>query len=158
MKRIRPLCFLLILVVLTSCSPTPDVNAVDSAVLPAWEGKFSVEQRKNAIAEYQKKYIPIYVVNLEGEYITFQLDFEGTSCGNVILTPVDDSTKGAELNTVMDFAGQAEVNGKTVTVDISWWFDAKASVRTYKLWSYLFWVKDADDVQHYYYFRVDYTV
>ena len=143
---------------LCACGGNQSQNAIDSAVMPAWEGDFSLENRKNTIAEYQKKYIPVYYVNVESDSVTFQLDFEGAACGKVTLTPVDDSVKGAELNTIMDFTGNASVDGKTVTVDISWWFDASDTIRSYKLWSYLFWVTDAEGVRHYYYFRLDYTI
>lgn len=147
-----------VVLLLAACAKGQKTDKIDASVLSAWEGSYSVQNRKDAIAEYQKKYIPVYIVNTENNAVSFQIDFEGTECGSVMLTPVDDSTKGAELNTVMDFTGNASVDGKTVTVDISWWFDAKASIRTYKLWSYLFWVKDAEGVRHYYYFRMDYTV
>lgn len=157
--KLQRICAVLLVAVLLlcACGDKRPTNAIDSAVMPAWVGDFSLENRKNTIAQYQKKYIPVYYVNVESDTVTFQLDFEGVSCGNVTLTPVDDSVKGAELNTIMDFTGKASVDGETVTVDISWWFHAKDSVRTYKLWSYLFWVTDAEGVRHYYYFRLDYT-
>lgn len=157
--KLQKFCALLLaVVVLCACGDKRPQNAIDSAVMPAWVGDFSLEKRKNTIAEYQKKYIPVYYVNVESDTVTFQLDFEGAECGAVTLTPVDDSVKGSELNTIIDFTGEASVDGKTVTVDISWWFGASDTVRSYKLWSYLFWVKDAEGVRHYYYFRVDYTV
>lgn len=159
MKKQRLFAWMVaVMLLLTACGDRRQHDAIDDSVLSAWEGSYSVQKRKEAISEYQKKYIPVYVVNLESNTVSFQIDFEGTACGSVVLTPVNDAEKGAELNTIMDFTGEASVDGKTVTVDISWWFNATDSVRTYKLWSYLFWVKDAEGVQHYYYFRLDYTV
>ena len=155
MKRVLALLLTMGLL-LCGCSKQKE-NRIDGSVLAAWEGKFAVEQRESAIAEYQKRFIPVYAVNVEGTEVVFELDFEGVACGSVLLTPVDDSTKGAELSTVIDFTGEAAVDGTTVTVDIGWWQNAQDNVRNYKLWSYLFWVTDAQDVRHYYYFRVDYT-
>ena len=145
------------IMLLSACDGKSDPVRIDSAVLEAWEGTYTVQKRKEAIDVYQKQYIPLYIVNFEGNSVTFEIDFAGTECGSVLLTPVDDSTKGAELNTVMDFSGKASVDGNLVTVDIGWWFDAADNVRMYKFWSYLFWVKDAEGIQHYYYFRLDYT-
>lgn len=145
------------LLLLTACSDRQAFDRVDESVMPAWEGDYSVQHKKEAIEQYRKKYIPIYVVNLNTSKVSFEVDFTAVSCGSVILTPVDDATKGAELNTIVDFSGEASVDNRLVTVDIMWWYNAPANVQTYKVWSYLFWVKDTNGVAHYYYFRVDYT-
>ena len=147
-----------VLIFLSACSGQKQFDRVDESVMLAWEGDYSAQNRKDAIDQYRRKYIPIYVVNLNTSKVSFKVDFTAASCGSVILTPVDDTTKGAELNTTVDFSGEASVENQIVTVDIMWWYDAPSNVQTYKVWSYLFWVKDTSGVAHYYYFRVDYTV
>ena len=51
------------------------------------------------------------------------------------------------------------VNDKTVTIPVDWWYEDDDSwVNDYLVWSYLVSVKDTDGGNHYYYFRVDYSV
>lgn len=151
-------CVFISLLLLSACTNGKQSDSIDESVMSAWTGNYSVQHRKETIETYRKKYIPVYVTNLETSQVSFHVDFDAVSCGSVILTPVDDATKGAELNTVVDFSGDASVENRLVTVDIAWWYEAPANVQTYKVWSYLLWVKDATGTMHYYYFRIDYTV
>lgn len=148
---------LAVLILLTACGEKTRENAIDSAVLTCWEGTYSKENRADAIAEYEMRYIPVFAVNIDGDTVSFAIDFDGVSCGSVTLAPVDADTKNGELNTVVDFTTEASVEGNLVTVDISWWHETTIAQGN-TLWSYLFWVKDAEGVNHYYYFRVDYSV
>ena len=52
------------LLLLSACSDRQAFDRVDESVMPAWEGDYSVQHKKEAIEQYRKKYIPIYVVNL----------------------------------------------------------------------------------------------
>lgn len=146
-----------ILLTLTACNGGQAADAIDDSVFAAWEGPFSKENRKSAIETYAKKYINVYAVNIEQSNVSVALEFEGVACGSVTLTPVDDSKKDWELNTVVDFSTDIVLDGNQVSIAIDWWYSAPDATRQYKVWSYLFWVKDAEGVQHYYYFRVDYT-
>lgn len=158
-KKLSQLFSLLlaVIVLLSACADKPNSNAIDDMVLSAWEGSFSIENRRNAIHTYAKKFIPVYAGNLEGDFVSFTIDFDATECGHAILAPVNDTAKDAELNTIVDFVGDVSVRDKVVTVDVSWWYDSEAPVKNHQQWSYLFWVSDASDVRHYYYFRVDYS-
>lgn len=132
-------------------------GSIDQNVLAAWEGEYSKQARADAIMEYEMKYIPVYATNIEGNTVHFTVDFEAVSCGRVMLSPVVTSGKQSEADTVVDFDTTAQVDGRTVSVDIGWWKQASVVAKSYRIWSYLIWVKDADGMMHYYYFRVDHT-
>jgi len=150
------LCLVILISVFGGCGQQKRENSIDVSVLPAWTGKYSKDARAEAIKRYAQTYVPVYAMNITGDSVTFTLDFEAVSCGNVVLAPVDDMVKDGELNTIVDFSTDASVSGKEVTVDISWWYRAAASARSYTQWSYLFWISDGDGTYHYFYFRVDY--
>lgn len=156
----KQIALILIFVTLSCCLCAchgPDrAERIDDSVLAAWEGKYSKNARKTAIAEYFEDYISVYAVNIESSCVSFKLDFEAVECGPVTLAPVDDSIKDFEVNTVVDFGTDLTADGNVATVKIDWWYDAPAATKQYVQWSYLFWIKDAEGVQHYYYFRVNY--
>lgn len=156
----KRIAFILALVTLVSCLCAcngPDqAERIDDSVLAAWEGKFSKDARKTAIAEYFEDYVSVYAVNIESSCVSFKLNFEAVEYGPVTLAPVDDSIKDFEVNTVVDFGTDLTVDGDVATVKIDWWYDAPAATKQYVQWSYLFWIKDSEGVQHYFYFRVNY--
>ncbi len=156
MKRALAIFLCVCVVMLSSCGGKPD-NGIDASVLAAWEGRYSPESRAQAIAEYEKTYIPVYAVNVDGDHVHFSVDFDAVSCGKVMLSPIANGDKSSEADTVVDFYAQAELDGNSVIVDIGWWNESPVSTQKYTVWSYLLWVKDSDGVNHYYYFRVDHS-
>ena len=154
--RLLAIVFVVVLL-LTSCEGRKQDNAIDDAVLAAWEGTFSIENRKAAIKTYVSKYMPVYAGNLEGNTVSFTVDFDAVDCGFATLSPVNDAVKDGEVNTIVDFVGDVSIQDNVILVDVGWWYSAKASVKNHQQWSYLFWVKDENQVNHYYYFRVDYA-
>lgn len=158
MKRRQSIlsCFLAVMLLLTACMEQEAKNPIDASVLAAWEGAYSKDNRAKAIDEYDKFYIPALATNVDGSTVSFEIDFNGESVGKVMLAPVDDGNQNAESDIIVDFTTDATLDGSMVYVDIGWWETAPAAMKTYSLWSYLLWVKDADGVSHYYYFRVNY--
>lgn len=152
--------FILILVILAgslcACKKPEKGEYIDDSVLAAWQGKYSKDARKTAIAEYFEDYIPVYAMNIESGCVSFRLDFQAAEWGSVTLAPVDDSIKDFEVNTVVDFSTELSIDGDVATVNIDWWYQAPAATKQYLQWSYLFWVKDTEGEQHYFYFRVNY--
>lgn len=157
MKRFWILLICLSVLLFPGCGKQR-ADAIDDAVLDAWEGAYSKEARRDAVEQYAMKYIPVYAVNMEGTTVSFTVDYDAVSCGRVMLAPVVTNGKQSEVDTVVDFDTQATLDGRTVIVDIGWWNNASVVTKSYQIWGYLLWVKDADDVMHYYYFRVDHTV
>lgn len=58
----------------------------------------------------------------------------------------------------IELAVQMEWEGSTVTVFTDWWSADEGRMESANpLWAYLVRVIDQQDVQHYYYFRTDYS-
>ena len=146
-----------ILVLLVGCQGNQPSNAEapnkSANVLKAWSGQFSQEELMSAIHEWKSNYTNIVLEKDGASNLSFETDFEVSSCSVIYLSPVDDTDISVELNGYIDLSVQTESKGKTVTVSIDWW----DSEDDYLVWSYLIRVKDTDGGNHYYYFRVDYS-
>lgn len=130
-----------------------------SAVLKAWTGEFSEEKLMAAINEYQSKYTPIVIESEVTSAVSFEVDFEVSSCSVVRLSKVDDANTSVELRGYIDLFLSTNCEGKNVTIPTGWWYrDYTSWVKEdYPIWSYLIRLKDVDGAEHYYYFRVNYS-
>ena len=131
----------------------------NTTVLKAWSGEFSEEELKSAINEYQKNYTIIALEKNGKSSISFEADFEVSSCSVTRLSLVDDTNIEVELDSYIDLWIETNCDGRTVTIPINWWYAGDDSwVNDYFIWSYLVRVKDTNGSNHYYYFRVDYSL
>ena len=154
-KLIALILALTLLMLLVGCQE----NRSQNTVLKAWSGEFSEEKLKAAINEYQKDYENIILEKDGDPSISFETDFEVSSCSVSLLSRIDDTDIEVELHGYIDLALAASFDGKTVTIPVDWWYEDDDSwVNDYLVWSYLVSVKDTDGGNHYYYFRVDYSV
>lgn len=132
----------------------------DNNILDAWTGEFSKEKYVESIKEYQKNYSNI-VINAEKEdrtHISFETDFEVSSCYVDSLSYVDNNDFNVELNSYISLLVETKCNDKTVTVFTDWWHDESDSwVNDHMIWAYLVCAKDMSGNNHYFYFRVDYS-
>ena len=127
------------------------------AVMEAWTGDFSEDKLIHAINEYENNYTSIVVGEDVTSVLSFETDFEVSSCSVTRLSKVDHEDINGELNGYIDLSLETYYEGKTVTVSTGWWHREHSSwVNDYTTWSYLVCVKDMDGVEHYYYFRVLY--
>ena len=133
-------------------------TTLSSPALKAWSGEFSEEKLKSTINVYQSNYKNIVLEKGNTSSISFETDFEVSSCSVSRLSRVDDSDIEVELHSYIDLFIETNCDGRTVTIPINWWYVGDDSwVNDYFIWSYLVRVKDTNDSIHYYYFRVDYT-
>ena len=129
-----------------------------SNVMKAWSGEFSEEKLKSAITEYQSNYTNIVLEHGSAASISFETDFEVSSCSVSRLSRTDDTDIKTELHSYIDLFIETKCNGLMVTIPIDWWYAKNDSwVNDYLVWSYLVCVKDTNGSSHYYYFRVDYS-
>ena len=127
-------------------------------VLKAWSGEFSEEELRLAINAYQSNYAIVVLEKGNAPSISFETDFEASSCSITRLSYVDDTDIEIELQSYIDLFLKTTCEGRTVTIPIDWWYARNDSwVNDYFVWSYLIRVKDIDGNSHYYYFRVDYS-
>lgn len=145
-----------ILMLLVGCQDTQSQNKPN--VMKAWSGEFSDETLKSAIKEYQNNYANVVLKKGGASSVSFETDFEISSCSVSRLSITDDTDLDVELNGYIDLYIATNRNGRTVTIPIDWWYTGSDSwVNDYLIWSYLIHVKDVDGNSHYYYFRVDYS-
>ena len=143
---------LTVLILLVGCRETQVSN-----VMKAWSGEFSEGELKSAIKKYQRNYANIELNNGTSD-VSFETDFEVSSCSVARLSTVDDSDIDVELNGYIDTYIETKYEGSTVTIPVDWWCQTKDSwVNDYLIWSYLVRVKDTYGNSSYYYFRVDYS-
>ena len=129
-----------------------------SNVMKAWSGEFSEEELKSAITEYQSNYTNIVLKHGSAASVSFETDFEVSSCSVSRLSRTDDTDIEIELQSYIDLFIETKCNGLMVTIPIDWWYAGDDSwVNDYLVWSYLVRVKDTNGSSHYYYFRVDYS-
>ena len=129
-----------------------------SNVMKAWSGEFSEEELKSAITEYQSNYTNIVLKHGSAASVSFETDFEVSSCSVSRLSRTDDTDIEIELQSYIDLFIETKCNGLMVTIPIDWWYAGDDSwVNDYLVWSYLIRVKDTNGSSHYYYFRVDYS-
>lgn len=157
MKKLIVLVFTFaILILLVGCQNT--TNQSTDTVLKAWSGEFSEKELKLAIKEYQNNYINIVLEKDSASSVSFETDFEVSSCSVSRLSRIDDTDIDVELNSYIDLFVETGCDGRIVTVPIDWWYaNGDSWVNDYLLWSYLVRVKDVNGNSYYYYFRVDYS-
>lgn len=155
-----------ILALLVGCQENQPKNTEESSnttnkttnVLKAWSGEFSEEELKSAINEYQSNYTNVVLEKGNASSVSFETDFEVSSCSISRLSRIDDKNIEVELHSYIDLYVETSCDGRTVTIPIDWWYAREDSwVNDYSIWSYLVCVKDANGSNHYYYFRVDYS-
>ena len=156
MKRMLP--FLLALIVAMSLASCKASQQPKSEILKAWTGDFSEETLTKTIKKYKRNYQPIVA---EGEdtisEVSFETDFEVSSCSVSRLSTVDDSDINVERKGYIDLYIPAKCEGKKITISTQWWYRENDTwVKDYPIWSYLVRVEDAEGTAHYYYFRVNY--
>lgn len=155
-----------ILVLFVGCKEIQSQNTESSSdttnkianVMKAWSGEFSEEDLKLAINEYQMNYANVVLEKGGMSSISFETDFEVSSCSIGRLSRTDDTDMEVELYGYIDRFLETNYDGRTVTIPLDWWYTGQDSwVNDYLVWSYLVRVKDANGSNHYYYFRVDYS-
>ena len=128
-----------------------------SNVMKAWSGEFSEGELKSAIKKYQRNYANIELNNGTSD-VSFETDFEVSSCSVSRLSRTDDTDMEIELHSYIDLVIETKHDGSMVTIPIDWWYAGEDSwVNDYLVWSYLVRVKDTYGNSSYYYFRVDYS-
>ena len=156
MKKLIALVLALVCMLgLVGCQENQPEN---TDVLKAWSGEFSEEKLKSTINVYQSNYKNIVLEKGKTSNISFETDFEVSSCSVPLISLVDDTDIEVELHSSIYLFIEPNCDGRTVTIPINWWYVGDDSwVNDYFIWSYLVRVKDTNDGIHYYYFRVDYT-
>ena len=120
-----------------------------------WTG-FSEDELKAAINTYQGQYSAFAFINAdEAESITFETDFDAVGCMVARLSKTDDTDISVELNGYIDLYLETTCEDNRVTIPVNWW--SQNEINYSPVWSYLVRVSDSDGVDHYYYFRTDYT-
>lgn len=127
----------------------------------AWTGEYSKEAFITAVNGYvQTKKIP--VVYPDGSVlrnVRISVPFTIKSCG--VITPgpvVGDAATEYQYRTYTGIPTYVE--GTTAYVDVSgWhrWWSEDDPLDKYTTWSYVVHLTDTEDVEHYYYFRVNYA-
>ena len=155
MKRLIAFVLTLtILMLLVSCQK----EQPQGTVLKAWSGEFSEKKLKSAIKKYQSNYTNIVLEHGSAASVSFETDFEVSSCSVIRLSRIDDTDTLIELRSYIDLFVETKCEDKTVTITIDWWYAGDDSwVNDYLVWSYLVRVKDVSGSSHYYYFRIDYS-
>ena len=156
MKKLIALVLALVCMLgLVGCQENQPEN---TDVLKAWSGEFSEEKLKSTINVYQSNYKNIVLEKGKTSNISFETDFEVSSCSVSLISLVDDTDIEVELHNSIYLFIKPNFDGRTVTIPINWWYEGDDRwVNDYFIWSYLVCVKDTNDSSHYYYFRVDYT-
>ena len=90
------------------------------AVMEAWTGDFSEDKLIHAINEYENNYTPIGVGEDVTSVLSFETDFEVSSCSVTRLSKVDYEDINGELNGYIDLSLETYYEGKTVTVSTGW--------------------------------------
>ena len=161
MKRLTALILTFVILILSvGCQETPNAKAFSFPItaLKAWSGEFSEEELRSAISEYQSNYKNVALVKSNISCVSFETEFDVSSCSVGRVSRVDDTDVETELKGYIDCHIPTNCDGKTVTVSVDWWYSGEDSwVNDHLVWSYLVCVKDTDGNSHYYYFRVDYS-
>ena len=119
------------------------------------DGVVSDERLLETFDTYQRKYQP-FPVSPKPTYISFDVDFSVKSCRVTRLSSVDERNMEEELHSYIDYRAGTLIEGSTIKVDTSWWYNSGEWTQQCKLWSYLMLVEDMDGQEHYYYCRVSY--
>ncbi len=158
-------------------SYVPD-SRLGTSLLKGWTGDFSVELYENTINNYKKtcKNNPF-----DANIFSFESEVEVAEASVVYLSTVDDSDINNELKGYIDLYVPITSEDRTIKIDIGCLARGGAvKVLTPegsmipiapdslvngckqelddKVWSYLVRVLGTDDIERYYYFRVDYSL
>ena len=138
--------------------PSSNTTSEITNVMKAWSGEFSEENLKVAINDYQMNYANVVLEKGGMSSISFETDFEVSSCSVARLSRTGNVDIEVELNSYIDLFLETNHDGRTVTIPLEWWYTGEDSwVNDYWVWSYLVRVNDVNGINHYYYFRVDYS-
>ena len=131
----------------------------DKNLLKAGQGEYKSEIRTGAIAEYMKNYEAV-VLNSHGQtdYVIIEAGFEVASCRVNLLAPAKDDDGTYELNKYIDLAVRCSKYETQASIFVGWRYQTDDWTKDEPLWSYFVTLEDTDGVQHYYYFRVDYSL
>ena len=133
-------------------------NQSKGVVLKAWSGEFSEEKLEAAIKEYQSNYTTINLGGDRAVNISFETDFETSSCSVIRLSPANDANIDIELHSYIDLSLETSCQNRTVIVPVNWWYtNDNSRLHDHSVWSYLVRVTDTNGSNHYYYFRVNYS-
>lgn len=137
---------------------TSTVSSEKDHVLAAWDGDFSEDSLTNAISQYKKQCASVvYTTESEAFFVTFNIDFEAANYRVARLSRVDPENADVELHSYIDSHIDMEVENRTVKVYTDWWKLSTSWTKNVPIWSYLISIEDSDGVNHYYYFRADYS-
>ena len=126
-------------------------------LLHAWTGEFSEAKLTEAINEYQKNYCN-FVVDADNvkKGVFFTVDFEDHLCSVTRLSRTDGKDINVELGGYIDLYIPIDCDGNKITIPTDWWSRNNYGPNE-SVWSYLVRVEDKEGLEHYYYFRVDYS-
>lgn len=126
-----------------------------------WTGEYSKEAFITAVNGYEQTG-KIPVVYPDGSIlrnVRISVPFAIKSCKVIFPGPVvGDAATEYQLRTYTGIATYVE--GTTAYIDVSGWHRLRSEddpVSNYAIWSYVVKLTDMEDVDHYYYFRVDYS-
>lgn len=126
-------------------------------LLEAWTGEWTEDKRLQAIEEYREHYEAVVMNGTDGTYVTFEPSFEVVTAKVVCVSRVDDGRDGFEFDKYTDMYIKTECNDNKIIVHTEWWYLGGDATIRYPQWSYLVMVEDANEIPHYYYFRVAYS-
>ena len=158
MKRFTALILLVVLLFCALSLAGCGANQTDN-VLEAWTGEFSKDNFKKAISEYQDGNYTPFTAKGDNELleVTFKTDYIISSCQVVVPSVVKNNDIDLELKGGIYKIIESEFTFNEVTVSTDWWYDSDDWTKNYTIWSYLVRVVDTDGIEHYYYFRTDYS-
>ena len=153
--RNRKVWIVLIALVLVVVTVLLILQGSKKNVMFVCDGFVSDDVLLDTFETYQKKYQP-FEVRSKPTYISFDVDFPVKSCRVTRLSSVDEHNMEEELHSYIDYRAGVLIEGNTIKVDTSWWYNSGEWTQQCKLWSYLMLVEDMDGQEHYYYCRVSY--
>ncbi|HCS72536.1 MAG TPA: hypothetical protein DIW17_01490 [Clostridiales bacterium] len=134
-----------------------DGESVELNVMKAWTGDFSEEKLKQTIDKYKSDYAPFRVSNREdAQNVTFYVKDDLDNFAVSRISSVGENYE--ELESYIDLAIDAsyDMDAHTITIDVSWWYDASDWAQNYKTWSFLIRTV-LEEQQTYFYYRIDFS-
>lgn len=168
MSKVRMFAFTLVVFALMGCKslfqddtelPTTTESKPKPNILYAWTGEFSKENLQKTIEEYRQNYTPvIFGETASASAVFFETDFDIAEFSVSRVSKVDGKDIDAEMEGYIDLHIEQKRDGRRITIETDWWHKSNGWTKNYPVWSYLVYVKDTAGAEHYYYFRVHYTV
>ena len=129
-------------------------NMISRHVFKGWKGEYSKQAFKDTVAKFEENEMTP-VVFREGNVdcaVTFSVDCNAqrarvTSVANIEM----------ETEDFLDCIFDAKIENGMISIPVGWWYSEDSWVKDHSIWSYLICATDHKGVDHYYYFRVDYT-